>query len=190
MTFETKQQWHVVLDPGHGGSESGFTAEGAEEKTINLAVCLRLQALLEAYGVDVLLTRTADTDVSAVRRAELAAAMEADLFVSWHCDYLEDAEVSGVSLWIGETADESRMIDFEALGEAIVDVTGQIMLGVFQDSDKVLSLVQTPALMIRGAFLSSPHELELCKNPDFLQAQAQGAARGILKVLPRLSPIS
>lgn len=188
MTFE-KKQWHVVLDPGHGGTESGFTADGAEEKTINLAVCLRLQQLLESYGVDVLLTRTGDTDVSAMKRAELASAMEADLFVSWHCDYLEDAEVSGVSLWVSETADEHCMIEFEAIGDAIVDVTQQIMLGVFQDSDKVLSMVNVPALMIRGAFMSSPRELELCKNPDFLQAQAHGAARGILKVLPKLSPI-
>ncbi|ASS74459.1 hypothetical protein CIG75_05280 [Tumebacillus algifaecis] len=181
-------KWHVVLDPGHGGSESGFTTDTLIEKEINLAVCRRLQTILEGYGVDVLLTRTGDVDVSAVKRAELAAAMEADLFVSWHCDFLTDEEVSGVSLWVNENVDEHYMIEFELIGDAIVDATKQIMLGVFQDSDKVLSLVEVPAVQIRGAFLSSVLERDCCKNPDFLQAQAQGAARGIIRVLQQLSP--
>ncbi|MFD2169519.1 N-acetylmuramoyl-L-alanine amidase family protein [Tumebacillus lipolyticus] len=184
-----KKRWHVVLDPGHGGSDHGFGTETLVEKDVNLAVCSRLKTILEASGVDVLMTRTADVDVEPIKRAELAHAMEADLFVSWHCDYLEDEVVSGVSLWVGDHVEERYMIEFDAIGDAIVEATKQIMLGVFQDHDNVLSLLHVPAVMIRGAFLSNEEDHELCKSPNFLQAQAQGTARGILKVLHRLSLI-
>jgi N-acetylmuramoyl-L-alanine amidase len=186
MSVEQKR-WHVVLDPGHGGSESGIDTECVTEKDVNLAVCRRLKTILEAYGVDVLMTRTGDVDVSAQKRAELAHAMEADLFVSWHCDYLEDEQVHGVSIWVSEHAEERYMIEFETIGDSIVETTKQIMLGVFQESDRVLSLVQVPAVLIRGAFLSNRMEHDFCKDPDFLQAQALGASRGILKVLKALS---
>ncbi|MBL0386165.1 N-acetylmuramoyl-L-alanine amidase [Tumebacillus sp. ITR2] len=174
----------VILDPGHGGWENGFVVEPFAEKDVNLAVCLQVRDLLEADGVRVLMTREEDRELSALRRIEFANAQQADLFVSWHCDFLEDPGVRGLSVWVdSRCADPWQMMIFEQLGERIADVTQQAFLGVFQLRDKVLHAVEAPALLIKGSFLSHPEELADSVNPHYQKLQAQGATEGILYVL-------
>ena len=51
----------IVIDAGHGGADPGKVGvNGAEEKVLNLQIALRLKKLLEAEGIEVVLTRTDD----------------------------------------------------------------------------------------------------------------------------------
>ena len=56
----------IMLDPGHGGDDSGAVsrAAGVVEKTVNLQVALRLRALLEEQGAIVYMTRATDQRVA------------------------------------------------------------------------------------------------------------------------------
>ncbi|BDG10606.1 N-acetylmuramoyl-L-alanine amidase family protein [Anaeromyxobacter paludicola] len=75
----------VVVDPGHGGDKDGaLSPAGLREKDLTLAIARRLAARLRADGAEVLLTRDADQPVDLARRAALANAKQADLFVSIH----------------------------------------------------------------------------------------------------------
>ena len=75
----------VVLDPGHGGKDSGATRGSVYEKTINFKVASYCKAELEKYyGVTVYMTRTGDTNPSLEARARFAASKNADIFVSIH----------------------------------------------------------------------------------------------------------
>lgn len=75
----------ILLDPGHGGSESGaLGASGCMEKDLALAFALRLKAELEKSGAEVRLTRWADSTLSLGARVEQAAQWRADLFLSLH----------------------------------------------------------------------------------------------------------
>ncbi|HEU4965199.1 MAG TPA: N-acetylmuramoyl-L-alanine amidase [Bacilli bacterium] len=183
----TKTLHRVILDPGHGGADTGYQTEWIDEKEVNMALCFELRNLLQAAGVEVLLTRDTDLELSAAERAALANESQAHLYIGWHCDDLSDRGVSGVSLWVHpDRADLTRMTDFERIGERICDATGQIFLGVFQEREDVLGMIDIPALEIRGAFLSNPNERELCTRQDFLRRQAHGALQGILRVLSRM----
>ncbi|PWK13807.1 N-acetylmuramoyl-L-alanine amidase family protein [Tumebacillus permanentifrigoris] len=174
----------VVLDPGHGGWESGCIVGAFAEKDVNLAVCLQVRELLESEGVRVLMTREDDRILSAGRRVEFANAQHADLFVSWHCDHLPDTEVRGLSLWVdSRRSDLWQMMMFEQLGERISQVTHQPFLGVFQIRDRILQAVDAPSILIKGGFLSHPEELSSAVTPQFQKLQAQGAAEGILGIL-------
>jgi N-acetylmuramoyl-L-alanine amidase len=53
----------VLINPGHGGALIGARYEGVEEKALNLDIGLRLSRLLEAAGVNVVMTRTSDVHV-------------------------------------------------------------------------------------------------------------------------------
>lgn len=76
---------HVVLDPGHGGRETGAVGpNGIVEKELNLDVARRIARDLEALGATVVLTRTDDTRVTLRTRAEIARALRPLLFVSIH----------------------------------------------------------------------------------------------------------
>ncbi|MCS6952028.1 MAG: N-acetylmuramoyl-L-alanine amidase [Bryobacterales bacterium] len=78
----------VVLDPGHGGHDTGTVGPtGLAEKDLVLDVARRLGALLEErLGAEVIYTRTDDSFVSLERRTEIANQSKADLFLSIHAN--------------------------------------------------------------------------------------------------------
>ncbi|MGV8830885.1 MAG: N-acetylmuramoyl-L-alanine amidase [Devosia sp.] len=96
----------VVIDPGHGGIDSGAEAPGgAKEKDIVLAFALKLQQLLMASGrFDVALTREDDTFLRLEERVALARANKADIFVSIHADSFQQPDIRGASVY---TRDEN-----------------------------------------------------------------------------------
>lgn len=82
-----KKDLLIVLDPGHGGNQSGAVSKdgGTMEKDLNLTIALKLKEELENYeGVRVLMTRDDDRDVDLDRRSEIAEEVQADLLVSLH----------------------------------------------------------------------------------------------------------
>lgn len=96
----------VVIDPGHGGIDSGAEApDGIKEKDIVLAFCLKLQHLLVESGrFDVALTREDDTYLKLEDRVALARANKADLFISIHADSFQQPDIRGASVY---TRDEN-----------------------------------------------------------------------------------
>jgi len=90
----------VVLDPGHGGSDTGVRgAGGTLEKTLTLQVATRLKTAIESrLGLRVLLTRDADIDVPIDRRSALANNNKADLFISLHANGSPAAAPAGAQV--------------------------------------------------------------------------------------------
>jgi N-acetylmuramoyl-L-alanine amidase len=81
----------VVIDPGHGGKDPGALGQHVYEKTINLAVALRLGKLIEEWfpDVKVIYTRTQDVAVDLYERGNIANRNNADLFISIHVNSIE-----------------------------------------------------------------------------------------------------
>ena len=96
----------VVIDPGHGGIDSGAEAPGGiREKDIVLAFALKLQQLLvDAGRFDVALTREDDTYLRLEERVALARANKADIFISIHADSFQQPDIRGASVY---TRDEN-----------------------------------------------------------------------------------
>lgn len=77
----------ICLDPGHGGNESGACYGGWREADINLNIAWACYNQLSKYpGVNVIMTRYDNYDVSLNDRAIIAANNGANLFVSLHCN--------------------------------------------------------------------------------------------------------
>ncbi len=90
----------VVIDPGHGGNDVGAINGGRYEKDDNLRLALRVKECLEEKGIDVILTRTVDINISLENRCEFANSRSADLFVSLHRNSAA-ADAKGAEIWIG-----------------------------------------------------------------------------------------
>ena len=87
----------VVLDPGHGGEKPGAVGPGGlREKELTLAIARRVAARLRARGGHAILTRQGDVGVPLARRAALANAEGADLFVSIHLNAMPGAARASV----------------------------------------------------------------------------------------------
>jgi N-acetylmuramoyl-L-alanine amidase len=96
----------VVIDPGHGGIDSGARAHGdVMEKDVVLAFSLKLQELLVQSGrFDVALTREDDSFLRLNERVALARQNKADLFISIHADSFQEPDIRGASVY---TRDEN-----------------------------------------------------------------------------------
>lgn len=84
----TQKQYVIVIDAGHGGHDSGAPGSITTEKDINLAIAKKLGALLTATfpDVKVVYTRSTDTFVKIRERMQKAKDVNADLFISIHCN--------------------------------------------------------------------------------------------------------
>lgn len=90
----------IVIDPGHGGDDSGVVGRGGTlEKDYVLTFARRLKARIEErIGLRVLLTRDRDEDVPLDRRAALANNNKADLFISLHANASVRPDVKGAQV--------------------------------------------------------------------------------------------
>lgn len=90
----------VVLDPGHGGYDSGAVGNGVTEKIVNLKIALYCKAALEQYSnVKVYLTRSDDTYLDLAQRAQIAHDKNANVFVSLHNNSNVSAAPCGANVY-------------------------------------------------------------------------------------------
>lgn len=84
----------VVIDPGHGGHDGGCSGSASTEKHIALSIAKKMKAAMEAQHPDiqVILTRDRDIFIPLNRRAAIANEIQADLFISVHCNSIRSAD--------------------------------------------------------------------------------------------------
>ncbi len=133
----------IVLDPGHGGIDSGTSgASSYNEKNIVLDVALALRAELERTGrYRVVMTRSTDVFVPLGERVQIARANRAALFISIHADALarDDGNARGASVYtLSETAsdaDAAHLAEKENKADLIAGVD------LSEESDEVAGIL-------------------------------------------------
>ncbi|MBU3804277.1 MAG: N-acetylmuramoyl-L-alanine amidase family protein, partial [Candidatus Cellulosilyticum pullistercoris] len=121
----------VVLDLGHGGSDSGAVANGLKEKEVNFNQGIALYKLLEADpNIKVYMTRESDVYPTLQFRSALANEIDADLFVSIH-NNSASASISGTeTLYFPSTTDTRGKAIAQLVQNAIVNNCGMINRGI------------------------------------------------------------
>lgn len=100
----------VVIDPGHGGRDSGALAGKRREKEITLKAARLLAEKLRQKGFTVVLTRSGDVYLPLERRAKIANEAKGDLLISLHVNAHQNAKINGVETYfLNLTADRGAM---------------------------------------------------------------------------------
>ncbi len=96
-----KEQFVVVIDPGHGGSDPGSIGHnGLQEKVITLAIAKRAKEILkEESDISVVMTRNEDKGLSRASRVERVKRSNADMVISLHLNHLPQAEINLVETY-------------------------------------------------------------------------------------------
>ncbi len=137
----------VVLDPGHGGNDSGtygtYNGKTVFEKNLNLKIALACKAELEQYkNVKVYMTRTTDAYMSSSTaskelkaRCDYAKKMNADLYVSIHLNAASSKSAHGAMVFIPNTTKNEYGNNFNAeMKEMAEDILAQLKaLGITND---------------------------------------------------------
>jgi N-acetylmuramoyl-L-alanine amidase len=109
---------HVVIDPGHGGRDTGAAYAGVYEKNVNLDVARMVAAELRRQGMQVTMTRNEDTFVTLERRSETANRVQPDMFVSIHANAASQQEANGIEVfYLAETFTQGEDL-FDDVGRA------------------------------------------------------------------------
>lgn len=97
---DARGKYTVMLDPGHGGIDSGAVGpEGTLEKHVVLDIANKVKTILKRHGINVLLTRSDDTFIPLYHRIQIAHAHNASLFMSIHADGFTSPAAHGASVY-------------------------------------------------------------------------------------------
>jgi N-acetylmuramoyl-L-alanine amidase len=132
----------VVIDPGHGGIDSGATVNGSIEKELVLGFAKSVATRLENDGkLSVVLTREDDTFVPLSERVRMARDSGAGLFLSIHADTLaESTEVAGATVYtVSERASDAAAA---RLAEKENDADAAAGLDQGEDASEVSTILQ------------------------------------------------
>ncbi len=174
----------IVIDPGHGGSDTGAEHGGLREADITLDMARRLRDILIARGWQVKLTRNSDVDVYAPNdsardelqaRVDLANNTGARLFVSIHANAYINSGPYGTTCYISKPDD----VAFARIVEAHLAADGTKDDGVVKSHLYVTLHTRMPAVLVETAFLSNPGDYALLASSAWRQKVVQEIADGI-----------
>ena len=142
----------VVLDPGHGGRDSGAIGHGRKEKDDVLKLALKVKDLLTKQGIKVLMTRDSDKYVELKSRPQFAKNAGADALVSIHRN-AHNTSANGTEIWIHPYAKTSQTLA-TAILERLAKTGVQSNRGIKKGSYVVLGST-VPSVMIELGFITN-----------------------------------
>lgn len=184
-----KDKFIVLIDPGHGGKDFGYTSEnGWKEKDIvlDIAKTIKKEAGKE---VRVILTRKKDEFMSIHHRVKKAKEIEADLFISLHMDSSSNTISYGWTVfyspfyqWSDQSAQVAQWIteDF-----SILDKPSRVKPQ--QAPFKIIQETLCPAFLINFGFINgSYYDQEVFFNPEKTKQVAKDFAEAIVAVKAKM----
>ena len=213
-TTATTSKYVVVLDPGHGGNESGAGAvhngKVYKEEEINWKIAnYTMQALSQSSDIEVHLTKTKNQTVSLVKRVTVAKNYGADLLVSQHIDDSDSSAARGASVLVSKgtyrpslAAKEKKFASYvlQELGKLGISKRGLVTRssengstypnGKIRDYYGIVaqSVEQNiPGVIVEHAFVSSPYDaVNFLSTNAKLKKIGEADARAIIRYCQQL----
>ena len=183
-----KNKFYVVIDPGHGGPDSGAIGIGGLRETdVVLDVSKIVTNILNKKGVKVKMTRTNEIDLDLGPRVSMANNTKADIFVSIHANAsvgkkrnINGLETFYYSGWKG------RLLA-EKIQKQIIKVSpGSPDRGVRRGSYFVIKQTNMPAVLVEIGFVTGKLDGSRLSKDMHRERVAYAIARGILEYLERI----
>ena len=185
------QQKVIVIDPGHGGKDAGAIGiNGLQEKHVVLNIAheiLRWNKTLLNDKFDIYLTRYTDTLISLRDRTKLAKELNADCFISLHCNHSDNPNAWGLEVYVSKKqaayykestllafnlqADLNQKLGFESRGVKFANF--QVLRGTVD---------YLPSVLVELGFLSNKEENEYHTASSAIRALALVIFECIIKI--------
>ena len=173
----------VVIDPGHGGVDPGAIGIGGlREIDIIFPISLQVASLLEAQGVQVILTRRDDRTLDLQPRVDIAEQANANLFVSIHANAisLSRPDVNGIESYY--FSDAGRRLA-AVIHSSMLSATGMRNRGLKRSRFYVLKNTSMPATLLEVGFVTGVEDAPRLADPQWRTTMAGAIAQGILQYI-------
>ncbi|KNF09293.1 N-acetylmuramoyl-L-alanine amidase [Gottschalkia purinilytica] len=176
----------IVIDPGHGGTDSGAVGNGLKEKDVVLSIALKTDWYLNNYyKVKTIVTRYTDKYLSLQDRSKISNNNNADLFFSVHCNAFnskpcgyEDYTYTSVSA----NTTNIRLIFHNKVKE-VISKYGINYRGMKTKNLHVLRETRASAILAETLFIDNVHDSNLLKDINFIEDISRAYADGIALAL-------
>lgn len=189
----------IVIDPGHGGEDGGATGvAGTRESDLNLAVSLRLQALLRLFGHEPVMVRTTDTAVYSAGAGTISEKKVSDihnrvrlvndtpgaLLVSIHQNFFTQGQYSGAQVFYADDAYSRELAQqLQAQLRASLDPGNRREAKGAAGTVYLMNHIQTPGILVECGFLSNAAEEARLNTPAYQTRLAMTMAAVLLQNL-------
>ena len=191
LPVSAEKKFKVVIDPGHGGTNTGAVSGEIAEKELTLALAAKIRAFFRKHpapGIEIIFTRTEDVSMTIKERVELIEQQQPDLFISLHFNsqkvlttnrgfeiYYPADFVSKDSASTALFYDKvNRSFNYGSIFrdlyfKANLHTTWRLPLNMFSQKYNfgLFDDTTVPGLLLEVAYLSSPEDRACIENPLF-----------------------
>lgn len=168
----------IVIDPGHGGDDTGVQVAGVREADIAWDLARRLEGRMKATGMEALISRGPQRGPSEAERAAFANEAGADLFLSLHCDMNPSPAANGIAMFHFGTGNGTTSTVGELLAgyiqRELVARTKMLDCQVHPKTWEILRLTRCPAVRAEIGYLSNEADRARLADPAFRDTVAEG----------------
>jgi N-acetylmuramoyl-L-alanine amidase len=176
----------LVLDAGHGGSDTGAVRSGVKEKNLNLDIVKRLNTLLKGHKIKVYMTRTTDKTVDLYSRSALANRVDADLFLSIHNNAGSSRTKGTMTLYYPSDTQTARGLAGRDIASIVQkELTSRLLTtshGLYSRPRlAVLRTTNMPAVIAEVGYMTNKAELAKLNTTSYRQKSAEALEKAVLK---------
>ena len=174
----------IVIDAGHGGEDGGaVTADGVKESDINLDISLRLESVLNLYGVNTVMTRSDDNaiysdDAVTLRqkktsdlknRVELINSTPGAFLISIHQNNFSSSQYSGAQVFFSASDPIGAEVAVYAQENLrlTLDNSNTRQAAVISDSIYLMKNIECSGILVECGFLSNVNEASMLQQPEY-----------------------
>lgn len=196
----------VIIDAGHGGVDGGTSADdGTLEKNLNLQIALKLDEMLNSFGVETVLIRETDisihdADAQTIRqkkvsdlknRLNIINNTDDSIFVSIHQNHFGESIYHGTQIFYSKNNPDSQKLA-DCIRLPVVSYLQTDNTREIKQSDSeifLLSNAQSPSVMVECGFLSNSDETNRLKDENYQQKLAFIISLGIIDYFSKTEEI-
>ena len=184
----------IMVDPGHGGRDSGTYYGEILEKDINLEISKVLEEELTKNGAIVYMTRKRDIDLSSIydsakkrgdlyRRLLMIKEKKSDLYISIHINWYQNTSMKGAEVLYNSINKNNEKLARSILKEFKTDLESTRTI---KTTDLYMYRnTTTPGVLIECGYLSNPVERNLLRDKKYQQKIAKSIVKGITNYLKK-----
>lgn len=188
----------IMVDPGHGGRDSGTYYGKIYEKNINLEISKALEEELTKNGAIVYMTRTRDIDLSSIydsakKRGDLYRRLlkiketKSDLYISIHINWYQNTSMKGAEILYNSINENNEKLAKSIMKEFKTDLGSTRTI---KTTDLYMYRnTTTPGVLVECGYLSNPTERTLLQQEDYQKKLAKSITNGIINYLKKKGQI-
>ena len=175
-----RQVRKVLLDPGHGGHDTGAVGKVSREKELNFLLASEIGNALEKAGFQVIMTRKKDIYLPLPARVAMVKKTGADIFISVHHNSSRtNLQAAGIECFAFKTPRPEDTLLAALLQEQLIRYTGHTNRGVKFANFAVLRNNPVPAVLIEAGFMSNEAEERVLNTQEWRKKCAAAVAAAL-----------